>query len=235
MDVLAQAAALFHVEPASLGKALTHRKISRPGSKSVTFAHNSMQRAKDVRDAMAKAVYGKLFDWLIGKINLALLAGIGSGKGSDLCTIGVLDIFGFESFATNSFEQLCINYCNEKLQQHFNQYIFKLEQEEYTREGVPVDLIEFKDNQPTLDMLELPKGEGILSQIDEEIIVPKGSDESLLKKILAKQVSAPCPPLLQLRALPPPSHPRPPSPPHTVNDFNHRPSTPTSPRPSPRT
>jgi len=185
-DQLAIAAELWGVSPAVLEKSLCYRKISRPGSKSVTFAHNSMQRSKDVRDAMAKKMYEKLFDWLIGKINVALMAGIGSGAGMDLATIGVLDIFGFESFPTNSFEQLCINYCNEKLQQHFNQYIFKLEQEEYAREGVPVDLIEFKDNQPTLDMLEKPKSEGIFSQIDEEINVPKGSDATLLAKILAK-------------------------------------------------
>jgi myosin heavy subunit len=191
VDQNALAAELFGVDAALLAKSLCFRKISRPGSKSITFAHNSMQRSKDVRDAMAKSLYGKLFDWLIGKINVALLAGIGSGAGMDLCTIGVLDIFGFESFPTNSFEQLCINYCNEKLQQHFNSYIFKLEQEEYAREGVPVDMIEFKDNQPTLDMLEKPKGEGIFSQIDEEISVPKGTDETLLKKILAKHAKHP--------------------------------------------
>ena len=90
----------------------------------------------------------------------------------------MLDIFGFESFATNSFEQLCINYCNEKLQFHFNEYIFKLEQDEYKSEGIPVDLIEFKDNQPTLDMLEA-KATGIFAMIDEEINVPKGTDETM--------------------------------------------------------
>jgi len=179
-------AELMGLDKKVLEKSLCFREISRPGKGSVTFAQNSMQRCKDVRDAMAKTLYTKLFDWLIGKINLALMAGIGKADGLDLCTIGVLDIFGFESFPTNSFEQLCINYCNEKLQQHFNQYIFKIEQDEYKREGVPVDLIEFRDNQPTLDMLEKPKGEGIFSQIDEEINVPKGSDAGLLAKILAK-------------------------------------------------
>ncbi len=185
---------LMGLDQKKLEKALCFREIStgKAGKAgSITFAQNSMQRSKDVRDAMSKKLYEKLFDWLIGKINLALMAGIGSATGLDLCTIGVLDIFGFESFPTNSFEQLCINYCNEKLQQHFNQYIFKLEQDEYAREGVPVDLIEFKDNQPTLDMLERPKGEGIFSQIDEEINVPKGSDLSLLAKVLAKHKSHP--------------------------------------------
>lgn len=185
-EQLAIAADLFAVSADDLAKALCFRKISRPGSKSVTYARNSIVRAKDVRDAMAKALYGKLFDWLIVKINQALMQGIGAGTGKDLATIGVLDIFGFESFEVNSFEQLCINYCNEKLQQHFNSYIFKLEQEEYAREGVPVDLIEFRDNQITLDLLEKPKGEGIFSMIDEEIAVPRGSDEGFLKKVITK-------------------------------------------------
>ncbi len=107
-----------------------------------------------------------------------------------LTTIGVLDIFGFESFATNSFEQLCINYCNEKLQFHFNEHIFKLEQQEYASEGIPVGLIEFKDNMPTLELLE-SKGGGILAMIDEEISVPKGTDETMLKKMLVKHAKHP--------------------------------------------
>lgn len=185
-EQLAIASDLFAVDADNLAKALCFRKISRPGAKSVTYARNSIVRAKDVRDAMAKSLYGKLFDWLIIKINEALMQGIGSGAGMDLATIGVLDIFGFESFEVNSFEQLCINYCNEKLQQHFNSYIFKLEQEEYKREGVPVDLIEFRDNQATLDLLEMPKGEGIFSMIDEEIAVPRGSDETFLQKVITK-------------------------------------------------
>ena len=81
--------------------------------------------------------------------------------------IGVLDIFGFESFETNSFEQLCINYCNEKLQFHFNNYIFTLEQDEYKAEGVDVSMVSFKSNGPTLELIENKAG-GILSQLDEE-------------------------------------------------------------------
>jgi len=183
-DQLAITAELFRVDKDLLAKCLCFRKISRPGSKSVTYARYSIQKAKDARDATSKTLYGKLFDWLIQKINIALMQGIGTSS-EKLATIGVLDIFGFESFQTNSFEQLCINYCNEKLQFHFNEYIFKLEQDEYKSEGIPVDLIEFKDNQPTLDMLE-KKGEGVFAMIDEELNVPKGSDETFLKKVLAK-------------------------------------------------
>jgi myosin heavy subunit len=184
-DQVAIAAELFKVDKDLLTKAVCYRKISRPGSKSVTYARNSILKAKDCRDGMTKALYGKLFDYLIQKVNLALMKGIGAGNADKLATIGVLDIFGFESFATNSFEQLCINFCNEMLQFHFNEYIFKLEQDEYKQEGIPVDMIEFKDNQPTLDLLS-KKGEGVFAMIDEELNVPKGDDNTLLKKILAK-------------------------------------------------
>jgi myosin heavy subunit len=184
------AADLFRIDSELLNKCICFRKIARPGSKSVTYARNSIQKAKDARDGMSKALYGKLFDWLIRKINVALMKGIGAGGSDKLATIGVLDIFGFESFATNSFEQLCINFCNEKLQFHFNEYIFKLEQDEYKSEGIPVDMIEFKDNQPTLDLLE-KKGEGVLAMIDEELSVPKGDDLTFLKKVLAKHAKHP--------------------------------------------
>ena len=105
--------------------------------------------------------------------------------------MGVLDIFGFESFVTgNSFEQLCINYCNEKLQFHFNDYVFKVEQELYAKEGVVVPKTTFQDNQPTIDLLEL-KLIGVFPMIDEEINVPKGSDSGLLNKLRQKHKTHP--------------------------------------------
>ncbi|KAH9729023.1 Myosin-6 [Citrus sinensis] len=101
------------------------------------------------RDALAKIVYSRLFDWLVEKINNS----IGQDPNSK-SLIGVLDIYGFESFKTNSFEQFCINLTNEKLQQHFNQHVFKMEQEEYSKEAINWSYIEFVDNQDILDLIE---------------------------------------------------------------------------------
>ena len=96
--------------------------------------------------------------------------------------IGVLDIFGFESFENNLRQR--INYCNEKLQFHFNEHIFRLEQEVYASEGVTVPRTDFEDNGPTLELLE-KKNTGIFAMIDEEIHVPKGSDEKFLSKLIS--------------------------------------------------
>ncbi|XLS92547.1 hypothetical protein HN51_068555, partial [Arachis hypogaea] len=100
------------------------------------------------RDGLAKTLYSCLFDWLVQKINVS----IGQDPESK-CLIGVLDIYGFESFKNNSFEQFCINFTNEKLQQHFNQHVFKMEQERYTKEGIDWSYLEFVDNQDVLDLI----------------------------------------------------------------------------------
>jgi myosin-5 len=98
--------------------------------------------------------------------------------------IGVLDIFGFESFATNSFEQLCINYCNEKLQQQFNEFVFKLEQEEYAREGIEWSSLEFPDNQDVLDLIELKRPvPGVLALLDEQCLLQNATDDVFARKL----------------------------------------------------
>ena len=132
-EYLTNAAEQMMVDKDSLAKCLTYKNI---GTKSIIFVPYSTDQAGEARDAMCKTIYGKLFDWLIKKINVSLSAGIGSGTSGETNVIGVLDIFGFESFETNSFEQLCINFCNEKLQFHFNEHIFRLEQEECVHGGV---------------------------------------------------------------------------------------------------
>lgn len=128
------------------------------------------------RDALAKHMYATLFDWIVGSVNKALI-----GKEKRKHFIGVLDIYGFETFQRNSFEQFCINYANEKLQQQFNQHVFKLEQEEYAREAIRWSYIDFYDNQPCINLIETKLG--ILDLLDEECRLPKGSDEQWCQKL----------------------------------------------------
>lgn len=121
----------------------------------------SIEQAITARDALAKHIYAQLFDWVVAVINKALESDTPKYK-----FIGVLDIYGFETFETNSFEQFCINYANEKLQQQFNLHVFKLEQEEYIKEEIEWKMIDFYDNQPCIDLIESKLG--VLDLLDEE-------------------------------------------------------------------
>ncbi|OMO72005.1 IQ motif, EF-hand binding site [Corchorus capsularis] len=135
------------------------------------------QSAAISRDGLAKTIYSRLFDWLVDKINKS----IGQDPNSK-SLIGVLDIYGFESFKFNSFEQFCINFTNEKLQQHFNQHVFKMEQEEYTKEQINWSYIEFVDNQDVLDLIEKKPG-GIIALLDEACMFPKSTHETFANKL----------------------------------------------------
>lgn len=139
----------------------------------------SQAQAIVVRDSVAKFVYSSLFDWLVDIINHSLATEEVLNQVNSF--IGVLDIYGFEHFAKNSFEQFCINYANEKLQQEFNQHVFKLEQEEYLREQIDWTFIDFSDNQPCIDLIEGKMG--VLSLLDEESRLPMGSDEQFVNKL----------------------------------------------------
>ncbi|PKI60874.1 hypothetical protein CRG98_018747 [Punica granatum] len=144
---LKMAAALFMCDDKALEDSLCKRVIMTR-DEAITKWLNPEAAAVN-RDALAKIVYSRLFDWIVERIN----SSIGQDPHSKFI-IGVLDIYGFESFKTNSFEQFCINLTNEKLQQHFNQHVFKMEQEEYTREEIDWSYIEFIDNQDVLDLIE---------------------------------------------------------------------------------
>lgn len=104
-------------------------------------------QAIDARDAMAKAIYGRMFSWIVKCMNET------TGTKDIFPFVGILDIFGFEDFKVNSFEQFCINYANERLHYYFNLNLFKLEQEEYSKEGISWKNISFIDNQPTIDLI----------------------------------------------------------------------------------
>ncbi|XP_048023813.1 unconventional myosin-Va isoform X7 [Megalobrama amblycephala] len=133
-------------------------------------------QAINARDALAKHIYAKLFNWIVDHVNKALHSTVKQHS-----FIGVLDIYGFETFEINSFEQFCINYANEKLQQQFNMHVFKLEQEEYMKEQIPWTLIDFYDNQPCINLIEAKMG--VLDLLDEECKMPKGSDDSWAQKL----------------------------------------------------
>ncbi|XP_054649408.1 myosin VIIAa isoform X9 [Dunckerocampus dactyliophorus] len=142
----------------------------------------SMEQALDVRDAFVKGIYGRLFVWIVEKINAAIYKPPSSQAKAIRRSIGLLDIFGFENFTVNSFEQLCINFANENLQQFFVRHVFKLEQEEYNLENINWQHIEFTDNQDALDMIAI-KPMNIISLIDEESRFPKGTDSTMLNKL----------------------------------------------------
>jgi myosin-5 len=135
-------------------------------------------QATDTRDALAKSVYASLFEWLVEQINKSLSV----GKRRTGRSISILDIYGFESFDKNSFEQFCINYANERLQQHFNRHLFKLEQEEYVEDGIDWAKVDFEDNQDCLNLFE-KKPLGLLSLLDEESTFPNATDLTFANKL----------------------------------------------------
>ncbi|XP_036377306.1 unconventional myosin-Va [Megalops cyprinoides] len=166
---------LLGVERAQMAHWLCHRRLA-VGTE-MLVKPMSGQQAGEARDALAKHMYGQLFTWIVQRLNTALRVQREKPKSF----IGVLDIYGFETFDRNSFEQFCINYANEKLQQQFNLHVFQLEQEEYEREGLPWNRIEFSDNQPCIALIEGPLG--LLDLLDEECRMPKGSDENWAQKL----------------------------------------------------
>lgn len=173
------AARLLEVNQQHLIDALTTRTIFAHGDAVVSTM--SSEQSLDVRDAFVKGIYGRMFVWIVNKINSAIYKPKPSAN-YYRTSIGVLDIFGFENFAVNSFEQFCINYANENLQQFFVRHIFKLEQEEYNIEAINWQHIEFVDNQEALDLIAA-KPMNIMALIDEESKFPKGTDHTLLNKL----------------------------------------------------
>ena len=147
------------------------------GNTSYTRTVNKDYAAKGL-EALIKATYGAMFNFIVHSINKKIEYKLQRGDSKTegkAAFIGVLDIFGFESFKNNSFEQLCINYCNEALQQQFNLHIFKSEQEEYKREGISWEFIEFPDNQDVIDLID-KKPTGILSILTDQCLTARGND-----------------------------------------------------------
>jgi myosin-5 len=174
---LIKACGLLGIDANNFAKWTVKKQLITRGEKIVS--NLTQQQAIVVRDSVAKFIYSSLFDWLVERTNESLATEEVLSHAHSF--IGVLDIYGFEHFAKNSFEQFCINYANEKLQQEFNAHVFKLEQEEYVREQIDWTFIDFADNQPCIDLIEGKLG--ILSLLDEESRLPMGSDEQFVTKL----------------------------------------------------
>ncbi|XP_058089542.1 myosin-1 isoform X2 [Magnolia sinica] len=170
------AAKLLGCNTCDLMLALSTRKI-QAGNDNIVQKLTLLQ-AIDARDALAKYIYASLFDWIVEQINKSLEV----GKWRTGRSISILDIYGFESFHKNSFEQFCINYANERLQQHFNRHLFKLEQEEYSQDGIDWTKVDFEDNQECLNLFE-KRPLGLLSLLDEESTFPKATDLTFANKL----------------------------------------------------
>jgi myosin-5 len=166
------AAQLLGVERDALVRACCTRIIdTREGQITV---HLDSEQAVDARDALAKAAYQRNFAWLVQRVNQAM-----APIDATCSFIGVLDIFGFEVFEFNGFEQLCINYANETLQQQFNEFVFKMEQAEYERERIEWSFVDFPDNKETLELIE-GRHAGLLDLMDEESMLKSANPDTSL-------------------------------------------------------
>uniref|UniRef100_A0A4W3I242 Myosin IXAa n=1 Tax=Callorhinchus milii TaxID=7868 RepID=A0A4W3I242_CALMI len=178
-EVLPIVSELLEVKDEMLFEALTTRKTVTVGDRLIL--PYKLSEAVTVRDSMAKSLYSALFDWIVFRINHALLNNRNLEEHIKILSIGVLDIFGFEDYENNSFEQFCINFANERLQHYFNQHIFKLEQEEYRAEGISWHNIDYIDNSSCINLIS-KKPTGLLHLLDEECNFPQATNQTLLDK-----------------------------------------------------
>uniref|UniRef100_A0A3B4AN60 Uncharacterized protein n=1 Tax=Periophthalmus magnuspinnatus TaxID=409849 RepID=A0A3B4AN60_9GOBI len=187
-DVLETLSELLKVKKEVLLKALTTRRTV--ATNAIVLSKYTVEEAAKMRDSMAKSLYSALFDWIIFHINHALFNRRDMEESVACLTIGVLDMFGFEDLQKNSFEQLCINYTNEKLQYYINHHIFTLEQEDYASEGLVWQTIDFTDN---IDCINLMSGKptGLFELLNTEISLPDASDKNLLKKMMQHHQDSP--------------------------------------------
>ncbi|XP_044294397.1 unconventional myosin-X-like [Varanus komodoensis] len=171
--VLNNVSELLGLDTFQLSEVLTQRSMFLRGEE--ISSPLTVEQAADSRDSLAMALYSQCFSWIISRINSKI-----KGK-ENFKSVGILDIFGFENFQVNRFEQFNINYANEKLQEYFNKHIFSLEQLEYNREGISWEAIDWMDNAECLDLIE--KKLGLLALVNEESRFPKGTDSTLLEKL----------------------------------------------------
>eukprot|EP00392_Amoebophrya_sp_AT5.2_P005398 g5407.t1 len=204
---------LLGIEVAALRGVLTNKKFFDPISKNEFTSPLRLDAAKQVKLSIARVLYSRMFDWLVGRINASMQEGQNrnpagqSGGGATTSPtagaakrgtqnraaapkveghkIGLLDIYGFEVFEWNSFEQLCINFANEKLQQHFNSHMFRMEQKLYSEENISWAHIDWKDNQDVIDALE-KKPSGVFPHLDSTCLGPNATDAAFLQALYTK-------------------------------------------------
>ncbi len=179
------AADFLGLEANKLFKILISKKYLDPLNKNVYERTVSLKDAQSIRDAISKLVYTKMFEWIIKKINGAISNTDKEREikeKSQILKIGILDIFGFEIFEVNSFEQLCINYANERLQQFFNNSIFNLEEDEYIKENIVWSKLNFQDNKPIIELIDHPSN-SIFSHLDSEALLKNTDDLKYREKI----------------------------------------------------
>ncbi|XP_034558738.1 unconventional myosin-IXb [Notolabrus celidotus] len=187
-EVLPTLCDLLKVKKELLVKALTKRRVVAAGA--TVVSQYTLQEAYTVRDSMAKSLYGALFDWIILHINHAVINRRDMEESVSCLSIGVLDMFGFENLQINSFEQLCINYSNEKLQYYINQHIFEIEQEGYVSEGITWQNIYYSDNSDCIQLIS-EKSTGLFDLLDVESNLPQATDETLLNKLTQQHQDSP--------------------------------------------
>ncbi|XP_036815411.1 unconventional myosin-X isoform X2 [Oncorhynchus mykiss] len=177
--VVSNVSDLLGLDSFQLSEVLTQRSMILRGEE--ICSPLTVEQAVCSRDSVAMALYAQSFSWIITRINQKV-------RGKDnFKSIGILDIFGFENFEVNRFEQFNINYANEKLQEYFNKHIFSLEQLDYNREGIQWEAIDWMDNAECLDLIE--KKLGMLALINEESRFPKGTDYTLLEKLHSRHAT----------------------------------------------
>ena len=191
---LRDAAELLGVKSEDLEKAVCSTSVK--AGKELIIKPNGVEKACRARDALAKGVYEGLFKWIGNYLNNTMQQEqqLAPTERSKLRTIGILDIFGFESLQTNSFEQICINYCNERLHYHFNEECFKIEQQEYISEGVSVENVPYIDNSECIQLFEASgraASPGIFALIDTQVHTPEGNEEKLLETMYGTHKSHP--------------------------------------------
>lgn len=179
MEMAGRLSQMLIVDIKDFTKVFQFKTLEDPFTKKIIDMPQEESGSSNTRHSMAKTLYSRLFDWLVFRINQSTMANHTTVK----ChKIGILDIYGFEVFEWNSYEQLCINFANEKLQQHFNSHMFTLEQQLYTEEGIGWSHITFQDNREIIDTLER-KPLGLFCILDSECLMPNATDMSCLNKI----------------------------------------------------